>query len=58
MLQKNTQSFSIHSRVTKNCFFLLLKASKKTFETLVLTFFHSSFALICFLEIHHPIINL
>ena len=54
MLQKFTQSFSFHYRVTNNCFFLLYKASKNTLETHVLAFFHPLFALICFLEIHHP----
>ena len=39
MLQKFTQSFSIHYRVTNNCFFLLYKASKKTLETHVVAFF-------------------
>ena len=58
MLQKITQSFSFHYRVTNNCFFLLYKASKNTFETLVLAFFHSSFVYNCIIEFHHPIINL
>ena len=53
-LLKQTQSISIPVTVTNNSFFFSIRHQKTRLRRMFWRFFHPLFALICFLEIHHP----